>query len=198
MHGGAHAQLASFGVADERQVQMTTFAEHAWLAADEENSTIVDVCIQVDRPAPSAADRACRDDGWGSVGCVMRVRRVRVQAANLGPMAVTLVAVVDFSGSMAGAKLRRVKDTLNYMIENLSDQVPGFSVASARLFVPSVAIPQDIFGLVGFHTTVWTVFPAGRYILRLRPSAWPVLPQPAAGSTLHTALRIPFCSCTCR
>jgi hypothetical protein len=46
-----------------------------------------------------------------------------VQAANLGPMAVTLVAVVDFSGSMAGAKLRRVKDTLNYMIDNLSDQV---------------------------------------------------------------------------
>ena len=38
-------------------------------------------------------------------------------------MAVTLVAVVDFSGSMAGAKLRRVKDTLNYMIDNLSDQV---------------------------------------------------------------------------
>lgn len=71
-------------------MQMTTFAEHAWLAAEEENSTTVDVCIQ---------------------------------AANLGPMAVTLVAVVDFSGSMAGAKLRRVKDTLNYMIDNLSDQV---------------------------------------------------------------------------
>jgi hypothetical protein len=28
-------------------MQMTTFAEHAWLAAEEENSTTVDVCIQV-------------------------------------------------------------------------------------------------------------------------------------------------------
>ena len=54
-----------------------------------------------------------------------------MQAANLGPMAVTLVAVVDFSGSMAGAKLRRVKDTLNYMIDNLSDQV-GTSVGRCR------------------------------------------------------------------
>jgi hypothetical protein len=45
--GGAHTPVSSFSLADERQMQMTTFAEHAWLAAEEENSTTVDVCIQV-------------------------------------------------------------------------------------------------------------------------------------------------------
>ena len=69
-------------------------------------------------------------------------------------MAVTLVAVVDFSGSMAGAKLRRVKDTLNYMIDNLSDQV-GRSVG--RSVPPTVrSVAASVRGVRWLHALCCT------------------------------------------
>jgi hypothetical protein len=60
--GGAHTPVSAFSLADERQMQMTTFAEHAWLAAEEENSTTVDVCIQVGSALPTS--RESRESLW--------------------------------------------------------------------------------------------------------------------------------------